>query len=249
MSERRHFLKCSSIGLLGTLFQTGQLQRKRLLTVPHDRKLRVVCIGAHPGDPEFGCGGTMATYSDAGHHVTFLYLTRGEAYDSSKTHQEAAIIRTREAEAACRALHTKPMFFGQTDGDTVCNVDQARLMSKTLSSLKPNLVFTQWPIDTHPDHQVTGMLTLAAWTKLNKAFDIYFYEVNSGSETMLFSPTAYVDISKVADKKKAAMFAHMSQDPQGTYDNFFRKMEEFRGLEANVRSAEAFVVLAARQPG
>jgi hypothetical protein len=23
-------------------------------------KLNILCVGAHPGDPEFGCGGTMA---------------------------------------------------------------------------------------------------------------------------------------------------------------------------------------------
>lgn len=247
MSERRHFLKCSSLGLLGACLQIDQTQQKHLYAVPRDKQLRVLCLGAHPGDPEFGCGGTMAVYSEAGHHVTFLYLTRGEAYDSGKTQEEAASIRTREADSACRALNAKPMYFGQTDGDTVADNAQAAMMTQTLSSLKPDLVFTQWPIDTHRDHQVTGMLTLDAWTKLNKTFDIHFYEVNSGSETMLFSPTVYVDISSVSDKKKAAMFAHLSQDPQGTYDNYFRKMEEFRGLEANVRYAEAFVVLKAAQ--
>ena len=39
----------------------------------------MVCVGAHPDDPESGCGGTLARYAAAGHRVTVLYLTRGEA--------------------------------------------------------------------------------------------------------------------------------------------------------------------------
>src|SRR5690242_15505296 len=61
------------------------------------KKLNIVCVGAHPGDPEFGCGGTMARYSDAGHNVVFFYVTRGEASDASKSHKEMAALRTKEA--------------------------------------------------------------------------------------------------------------------------------------------------------
>jgi hypothetical protein len=42
------------------------------------RKLRVVVAGAHPDDPEFGCGGTAALYADLSHEVVILYLTRGD---------------------------------------------------------------------------------------------------------------------------------------------------------------------------
>ena len=31
------------------------------------RKLNVVVTGGHPGDPEYGCGGTVARYADLGH--------------------------------------------------------------------------------------------------------------------------------------------------------------------------------------
>src|SRR5919198_3124306 len=65
------------------------------------RKLKVVVAGGHPDDPESGCGGTIARYVDAGHDVAVLYLTRGEAGIQGKSHEEAARIRTVEAERAC----------------------------------------------------------------------------------------------------------------------------------------------------
>src|SRR3954470_14066578 len=44
---------------------------------PQPRKLKVIVAGGHPGDPEYGCGGTIARYSDLGHEVVLLYLNRG----------------------------------------------------------------------------------------------------------------------------------------------------------------------------
>src|SRR5215471_18471317 len=45
---------------------------------PPTRPLRVLCVGAHPDDPESGCAGTLIRYSGSGHSVMIVYLTRGE---------------------------------------------------------------------------------------------------------------------------------------------------------------------------
>ncbi len=37
--------------------------------VTSGRRLKVVVAGAHPDDPETGCGGTITRYSDLGHEV------------------------------------------------------------------------------------------------------------------------------------------------------------------------------------
>src|SRR5262249_12076423 len=64
------------------------------------RKAKVIVAGAHPDDPESGCGGTAALYSDLGCEVVLLYLTRGEAGIPGKSGQEAAAIRTAECQKA-----------------------------------------------------------------------------------------------------------------------------------------------------
>jgi LmbE family N-acetylglucosaminyl deacetylase len=133
------------------------------------------------------------------------------------------------------------MFAGQIDGNTELNNQQNEVITKLILSLQPDVVFTHWPVDAHPDHQVAGQLALTAWIRSLKNFHLYFYEVNTGSETMGFSPTDYVDIADVREKKKAAMFAHKTQSPEEIYNSFFKTMEEFRGLEAGVKAAEAFI--------
>jgi LmbE family N-acetylglucosaminyl deacetylase len=245
-SARRNFIKMASAGLGGlAISQLPASAKDSEIILPHssdaEKKLNIVCIGAHPGDPEFGCGGTMARYAQAGHSVSFIYLTRGEAGDPSKTYAESAALRTKEAETACRLIQVKALFAGQIDGNTVLDKEKSNQMSRLILSQSPDLVFTQWPIDSHPDHQVTGMLGLTAWIKSGRKFSLYFYEVNTGSETMGFVPTDYVDISNLRELKKAVMFAHKTQDPEATYINYFKPLEEFRGLEAGVKAAEGFV--------
>src|SRR2546425_11615864 len=80
------------------------------------RKLRVVCVGGHPDDPESGCAGTLARYSELGHAVTIIYLTRGERGIRGKSLDEAAKLRTAECEAACKIVGARPVFAGQIDG-------------------------------------------------------------------------------------------------------------------------------------
>jgi LmbE family N-acetylglucosaminyl deacetylase len=173
--------------------------------------------------------------------VTFLYLTRGEAYNDKQSFAKSAELRTKEAETSCKVLKATPLFAGQIDGNTELTKQKNEETTKLILSQKPDIVFTHWPLDAHTDYQVAGLLTLTVWVRSNKQFHLYFYEVNTGSETMAFTPTDYVDISDVRATKKAAMFAHQTQEPEEIYASFFKTMEEFRGLEAGVSAAEAFI--------
>jgi len=211
---------------------------------PGDRGLKIVCVGGHPDDPESGCGGTLARYAAAGHRVTIVYLTRGEAGIPGKPHEEAAAIRSAECEAACKILGAKPVFAGQIDGATVVDARAAESLARLISAERPDVVFTQWPIDTHADHQAASILTFRAWLAGGRRFELYYYEVNAGSQTLGFHPTDYVDITAVREKKKAALFAHKSQDGEQIYRRHHEVMENFRGREAGVAAAEGLVHLA-----
>ena len=215
------------------------------------RPLNVVCVGGHPDDPESGCGGTLARYTELGHQVTIVYLTRGEAGIAGKSHEEAAAIRTAESLAACKILGAKPVFAGQIDGATIVDRSAAQALTKLIMAERPDVVFAQWPIDTHLDHQAASVLTYRAWLAAEQRFELYYYEVDLGSQTMNFHPTDYVDITAVLAKKKAALFAHKSQDGEQIYRRYHEVMENYRGRESGVPAAEAFVHLATarRQPG
>jgi N-acetylglucosamine malate deacetylase 1 len=202
--------------------------------------LKVLVAGGHPDDPESGCGGSIARYADAGHEVVALYLTRGEAGIPGTSHEEAARIRTTEAERACALLGARARFAGQVDGDT--RVDRAAYaaMRELLAEEKPDLVFTHWPIDTHPDHRAVSLLVYDAWLRTGRTAALFYFEVLTGDQTQLFRPTDYVDISAVARRKRDACFAHVSQKPEEWYPAHER-MSRFRGMEHGCEHAEAFV--------
>jgi N-acetylglucosamine malate deacetylase 1 len=178
------------------------------------RKLKVIVCGAHPDDPESGCGGTIARYSNLGHDVAMLYLTRGEAGIQGKSAQETAVIRTAECTKACAILRARPIFAGQIDGNTEVSPSRYDDFRKILQAEHPDIVFTHWPIDTHRDHRSTALLVYDAWVGSGRKFDLYYFEVDQGSQTQQFNPTTYVDISQTEGRKRAACFAHGSQQPE-----------------------------------
>jgi LmbE family N-acetylglucosaminyl deacetylase len=207
------------------------------------RTLHVVCVGAHPDDPESGCGGTLARYAEKGHRVTIVYLTCGEAGIRGKSHEQAAAIRTAEAEAACKILGARPLFAGQIDGATEVDPRRTEAFVALILAERPDLLLTHWPIDTHPDHQAASLLTIRAGLASRGRVPLYFFEVNYGYQTMGFQPNDYVDITTVREKKKTALFAHRSQDGEAIYREHHEIMENFRGRESGVGAAEAFASL------
>ena len=205
-------------------------------------KVRIVVVGGHPDDPESGCGGAIALYTNLGHEVTILYLTRGEAGIEGKSHEEAAAIRTAESEKACAILKARPMFAGQIDGDTEVNRARYDSFHKILESARPDIVLTHWPIDTHRDHRVASLMAYDAWLEGGRKFALYYYEVMRGEQTQVFEPTHYVDITQTESRKRAACLAHASQHPETDFYPQHDMMNRFRGMEIGVKYAEGFVL-------
>ena len=200
--------------------------------------LKIVVAGGHPGDPECGCAGTIARYTDLGHTVVLLYLNRGEGYCGGASLAQCAGIRTAEAAKACQILKARPAFAGQYDGRAVVDASHYEAFARLLEAESPDVVFTQWPIDRHRDHRAVSLLTLDAWWKGGMRFALYYYEV--AEDTTMFSPNEYVDISPVEARRRAACYAHASQQP----DRWYPKQVEItkaRGAQGGFPQAEAFL--------
>ena len=240
---RRQFLHQSSAAAAPVLLAANALPFASAHAETSSAPMKVLCVGGHPDDPESGCGGTLARYAALGHVVKVVYLTRGERGIEGKSLSDAAGIRTAEARAACRIMGATPVFFGQIDGATEVTSAHVNAMTKLLSAEQPDVVLTHWPVDTHMDHQVASMLAIRAWMGL-RASRLFFYEVNTGSQTEGFQPNAYVDISAVVERKKEALFAHTSQDGRAIWREHHEIMAQWRGRELGVRAAEAFVHLS-----
>ena len=203
-----------------------------------ETRLKIVVTGGHPGDPEYGCGGTIARYTDLGHEVAVLYMNRGEKHCPAAADDAGASLRTAEARKACRILKARPVFAPQCDGHAVVDNSRYDEFRQLLEAEKPNAVFTHWPLDQHRDHVALSVLVHDAWLRMGKRFALIYYEV--AEDTMMFSPAEYVDISGVEDRRRAACYAHASQTP----DHFYPaqvQISKFRGTESGYLQAEAFL--------
>jgi LmbE family N-acetylglucosaminyl deacetylase len=136
-----------------------------------DKKVLVVL--AHPDDPEFFCGGTVARWAAAGRSVAYCLLTRGDkgADDDERLTTEIAAIREAEQRAAAGVLGVEQVtFLDHPDGYLEPNLDLRRDIVRVLRQFRPDIVITCDPTNffpsnrhiNHADHRAAGEATLDA---------------------------------------------------------------------------------------
>ena len=221
--------------LLGRACSLGSLAFEAPPAADAPRVLKVVVTGGHPGDPEYGCGGTIARYADLGHDVVLLYLNDGVPAGRPNDG-----VRSAEAGKACEILKARPLFAGQVDGEAVVDLGHYEAFRKIIEGERPDVVLTHWPIDNHADHRAMSMLVYDAWLRMGRRFALYYYEVSNGEDTVQFAPTHHVDITATEPRKRLACFAHASQSP-GKFYALQDQVTRLRGIERGCRHAEGYI--------
>jgi LmbE family N-acetylglucosaminyl deacetylase len=198
--------------------------------------MSILAIGAHPDDIEIGCGGSLIKYAQHGHQVHLMIVTKGE----QGGHQT---VRQREQEAAARLIGARRIFWG-THEDTKVGIDRKLIQSieKVISEVDPLFIFVHYGDDTHQDHRHLATCTVTA-TRYTR--NVLFYE---GPTTQNFTPTVFVNIDSVLDRKLKALKAHGSQVMKTNIEGLSiidvaRASAHFRGIQGRVRNAEGFMPL------
>lgn len=138
------------------------------------KKLKLMCVLAHPDDESLGVGGTLAKYASEGIETHLITATRGERGrfgDAEKSPGLEVVGKAREAEllAAADKLGIQDVqFLDYIDGD----LDQANPVESVgrivehLRRVKPQVVITFGPEGGygHPDHVAICQFTTAAVT-------------------------------------------------------------------------------------
>ena len=206
------------------------------------RKLKVIVVGAHVDDPQSGCGGLISLCARSAHEVVALSLTRGDSDSIARSLRMAphalAAKRHEDAVRSCAVLKCRLTVLSYINRAVVITPERYEEFSKTLLVQTPDVVFTHWPIDSHPDHRAASLLTYNAWLDGGRKFPLFFYEVELGRQTQDFLPTYYVDITSVAEQKKAAAFENSIT--VGGWWPLHEDMQHMRGLESGCQFAEAF---------
>jgi LmbE family N-acetylglucosaminyl deacetylase len=228
---------------------------------------RVLAIGAHPDDIEFGCGATLAKWSDAGAEVALCICTDGSkgTWDPGADLGRLVATRAEEQRDAAKVLGAVDVrFLGRVDGELRNDVDTRAALCAVIREVRPDVILGHDPWQRyrlHPDHVEAGLLVLGA---IVAARDPHFFPEFGPAphrpDTLLLFEPARVDhleeVTHHVDRKVDALLAHRTQwrSTMGIDDDDAGQREEQRarfvrglhdearttGLRAGLRAAEAF---------
>lgn len=183
---------------------------------------RVLAIGAHPDDVEFGCGATLAKWADAGCRVHMLVLTDGSKGSWEPTADLEALAAEREAEQrdAARELGVVDVtFLGASDGELDERLAYRAAVSEVIRRTRPDVVAAHDPwkrYRLHPDHRHAGFLAVDG---IVAARDPHFFpeqalEPHRPAHLLLFEadvPDHAETVGDHLDRKIDALLRHVSQ--------------------------------------
>jgi LmbE family N-acetylglucosaminyl deacetylase len=192
---------------------------------------RVLVVLAHPDDPEFFCGATLAKWAREGKEIRYLLLTCGDkgSDDPAATPEMLCDDRQVEQLAAASVLGVKGVkFLGNPDGELVNSREVRREIVREIRRFKPRIVVTGDPTTyirqnlgiNHPDHRAAGAATLDAIFPA-AGNRMYFPELlkegllpHSPKEIWLSGsnePNLLVNVNDTLETKLAAIHEHKSQ--------------------------------------
>jgi LmbE family N-acetylglucosaminyl deacetylase len=215
-----------------------------------ETRQRILVILAHPDDPEFFCGGSIARWTAAGHELVYWLLTCGDkgTSDLSMTSEQVCGDRHVEQRNAAAVLGVHEVnFLDLPDGYLVPDMELRRRVVGMIRREKPDILVTCDPTTlfigenriNHPDHRAAGQVVLDAVFPAAH-MHLYFPELLSqGLEPHQprevwvcgsLQPTLKLDVTAMWETKIKALFEHASQI--GEPAEFAQRMRERRSNDS-----------------
>jgi len=217
---------------------------------------RVMVIAAHPDDPEFGCGGTVAKWAAEGKQITYVLFTSGDkgSHDPAIRPGQLAALREKEQRKAAEVLGVENVvFLRYADGVLENTLALRGQLAGIIRHHKPHIVLAIDPwkaYQLHPDHRAAGYAALdAIWAA--REWNLFAEQLVGDEdpwrvrEVYLFW-TDYADhwedITSTIGARIQALSCHVSQ--VGTdlekLDERIRERARAAGKEQGFDYAEAF---------
>jgi LmbE family N-acetylglucosaminyl deacetylase len=215
---------------------------------------KILVVAPHPDDEVLGAGGIIKKYSDSGHEVSVLVITKG----SPKFYSEDRIKNVRqEALKAHKILGVKQTVFLDflaPQLDQACKAEISDAIFEYLTKWQISDMYIPHRGDIHVDHRIVFEASLvAARPKCDYTVkNIFAYETLSETEWAApfsddaFIPTHFVDISKSFSHKINALQCFKSQMksfPSIRSIDCIESIAKYRGGTVGFNKAEAFMTI------
>ena len=226
----------------------------------------ILVILAHPDDPEFFCGATLARWARAGHHITYVLLTCGDkgfnpSTQPDMTPDKLCAMRHEEQYAAAKVIGAESVHILQNpDGHLVPDLNLRREVVREIRRHKPDILLTCDPQTlfatygiNHPDHRAAGQVVLDAVFPAAGNLAYFPELLEEGLQphmprevwcSLSMQPTVTLDVTDMWDIKMEAILKHTTQvqDPEKLIERFKSRRAE-DSSEENPRYEEKFRVV------
>lgn len=194
--------------------------------------MRILAIGAHPDDIEYGCGGTLLKAKEESEERVDVYL--GILTKPSKK-------RMGEQERSKKKMQATELLFAEFEDTKLEKQSVIQVLDMWIDFIRPTEIFTHWWRDSHQDHECVGKALFAAVRR--STANVYMYE---SVTSIQFIPTVFVDIEEQMKRKEGLIRCHRSQVMDDKVKSGFdlirrtRAMAEYQGVMGNLECAEGF---------
>jgi LmbE family N-acetylglucosaminyl deacetylase len=192
---------------------------------------KILVILAHPDDPEFFCGATLARWAKAGHLIHYFLLTNGnKGGGPDMTPEQLVPLRQAEQLKAAALIGTQSVnFLDLEDGYLVPNLDLRRDVVRLIRREKPDILVTCDPTllyswfgrVNHPDHRAAGQVVLDAvfpaagnshfFPELIENEDLQPHTPREVWVSLAANPNVTLDVTSTWEVKINALKEHKSQ--------------------------------------
>lgn len=172
---------------------------------------RILAIGAHPDDIEFGCLGYLMKLANNASIRAYV------ASLGSKGDPTTGPRRCQESQEAISVLNLEDLRFREKAGIEISDFDDIREeLYDIIQSYNPDLILCLGPYDSHQEHRYIYELMMTGARRSNSSIMTY----GILSNTLDFKPRIFVDISDYYEEKKKALRCFTSQK-----DKYYMKDE------------------------
>lgn len=192
---------------------------------------RVLLVLAHPDDPEFFCGATLAKWAREGKEIRYLLLTCGDKGGDRPDVTPEMLCGDRQVEqrAAAAIIGAQDVIFlHNRDGELVNTYAVRRDIVREIRRWRPHIIVTCDPTRlfwndisiNHTDHRTAGAAALDAVFPAAGNRMYYPDLLEEGLEpyspkeiwmSLTNEPNMWVDVTDTIDVKIAALREHKSQ--------------------------------------
>lgn len=194
--------------------------------VSAQRKLRIICFGAHPDDAEIKASGVAAMWSALGHEVKFVAVTNGDIGHWRDAGGPLARRRLTEVQRAAKIVGNSVEVLDNHDGELLPTLENRKKVTRLIREWQADVVISHRPNDYHPDHRYSGVLVQDAAYMVAvpnflpeipplKSNPVFLYYSDRFEKPNPFQADIVVAIDSVVEKKLQGLGVMESQFYEG----------------------------------